>query len=784
MTVSQILNPTVQITLRSWDESIALATAAVANLTLSEKVSLASGIGFGNVETPCVGGIAAVSKIGFPGLCLQDSPTGVRLAYNVSAFPASINVAATFDQQLMYNNGRYMGEELRDKGVNVQLGPVANMMRTPQGGRGWEAQGADPFLTGFTTANVIEGVQSNGVQSCLKHFVLNDQEAFRSDADPNHGDSIADKKTLMEYYVRPFKIAIDSAGPTSIMCSYNEVNGVNACNNAALFKILKEEVGFKGYVMTDWWALRSNIPEIDAANAGLDMVMPGTKVFSTNTCASDPTACWWGPSLVNETLAGLVNTSRIDDMATRILAGWYRTKQEQSYPTVNFNSNSPAAEELNVQRNHKAHIRAVGAASSILLKNDGVLPLKSSLKAISVIGMDAIYPPDGPNAGSDHGISPSGTLAQGWGSGTTYFPYLVAPLDAIKSVAESLNIAVKNSSDNWHPENVKAAAAGSDVSLVFVNSDSGEGYITVENFPGDRLNLSLWNNGDNLIEAVASEGPTVVVIHSPGAVNMPWLSHPNVSAVIMALMPGQESGNSIADVLFGAVNPSGRLPFTIGHNDSDYVTAINFTNPNVTYSEGPYFDYRWNQKYGIPALFPFGFGLSYTTFSYSNIQVSYACGNGSVFVSVDIANVGSTDGNEVAQVYLGYPSSVTDQPAKQLKGFAKSLIASGSTSTVTIEIPENIYSVYDVTSSSWVVPDGTYTFYVGSSSEDIKLSASITPASGCSGGYEVTTAAADNYGAVSAMGAASETTSANLYHSGAKSLAVFGAAFVSALMLW
>ncbi|KAI8618490.1 hypothetical protein BC830DRAFT_1108550 [Chytriomyces sp. MP71] len=616
----------------------------------------------------------------------------------------------------MYNNGRYMGEEVRDKGVNVQLGPVANMMRTPQAGRIWEAQGADPFLTGVSVTNIIDGVQSNGVQSTLKHFVLNDQEAHRDDG----GSSNIDKKTLMEYYVRPFKMAIQSAsgGPSAIMCSYNAVNGVNACDSPFVMNILKNELGFQGYVMSDWWATHT---ELDGVKAGLDMVMPGSYSGGDQNL-------WWGSKLVGE----LNNPSRINDLATRILAGWYRVHQDDSnFPVTNFNSWNPTSGTgaLNVQRDHKSHIRAVGAASSILLKNNGALPLTSRLSSIALIGSDAITPPSGPPQG-DHGSNPDGTLAQGWGSGTTTFPYIVSPVDGISAVANQLGIKYSVTSNNWDLNAVRSAASQASLSVVFVNSDSGEGYINVLGNSGDRQNLTLWNNGDELVKAAASKGPTVVVIHAPGAVDMSaWIDLPNVNAVIMALMPGQETGNAIADVLFGKVNPSGRLPFTIGHNINDYVTQIDFGNKQVNYGEGAYFDYRWNQKNNIAPLFPFGHGLSYTSFAYSGFAASKAC-NGAATVNVQVSNTGKVDGAEVVQLYLAYPAGV-DQPAKQLKGFKKVSIAAGQVASVSIDISADAIATYDVPSSSWVVPNGIYTVYVGASSADLRGSATFVVDSSC-----------------------------------------------------
>ncbi|TPX72551.1 hypothetical protein CcCBS67573_g05777 [Chytriomyces confervae] len=760
---------------RSWEESIALAQKTVAKLSVEEKVKLSTGLGWS--YTQCVGNTAAIPSINFPGLCLQDSPTGIRFARNVSAFPASLNVASTFDHGLMYNNGRFMGEELRDKGVNVHLSPVANMMRTPQGGRGWEAQGADPFLTGVSVTQQINGIQSNGVQATLKHYVLNDQEKFRQD----RGDIIIDKKTLMDYYIRPFKMAIDHSGPASIMCSYNSVNGVNACDNPVLMKILKEELGFKGYVMSDWWATHT---ELDGLNAGMDMVMPGSKACC-DAGNSTVVPAWWGETLVSNINNSTVKMARVDDFATRILTGWYRQRQDENYPATNFNSWFPEEVQLNVQRNHKAHIREVGAASAILLKNSGVLPLTAKSGNLALIGSDAITPPSGINAGGDHGVNPDGTLAQGWGSGTTNFPYLVAPQEGITAAASPLGLKVSVASNNWDIPAVEAAAAAAGTSIVFVNANSGEGYITIDGNEGDRKNLTLWNNGDRLVEAAAAKGPTVVVIHAPGAVDMPWINLPNVKAVIMAMLPGQESGNAIADVLFGAVNPSGRLPFTIGHNITDYHTQIDMKNPIQHYSEGGYFDYRWNQKNNIAPLFAFGHGLSYASFAYANTAATQVC-KGSTKVQVDVSNTGAVDGHEVVQVYLGYPKGV-DQPAKQLKGFSRVMIGAGKTEAVSIEITPDFIQIYDDAKNTWFTPEGTYTVFVGASSADLRgeatfvidsacttaptdepsASASADPTAPASSGYVAPSAAASaSYAAAPPASAKPKPTASNLYSSG------------------
>ncbi|KAJ3204976.1 hypothetical protein HDU67_009194 [Dinochytrium kinnereticum] len=700
-------------TLMTWDEAIVKAKDLVGQLSLEEKVDLASGIGWavGN----CVGNIKAVPKINFPGLCLQDAPTGVRYALNVSAFPASINVAATFDKTLMYKNGQYMAEEARGKGVNVLLAPVANMLRAPAGGRNWEGQGADPYLTGISTAQQIKGIQDTGVMATIKHFIGNEQEIKR-----DWGNSVIDQRTLMEIYVRPFKHAID-AGAASVMCSYNKINGTYACESPEVMSLLKDQLGFQGFVMSDWWATHSTV---EAANSRLDMVMPGTTGWEQPTF-------WWGKNLVKAVNDNKVQMNRIDDMAVRILTPWVKLGQINGFPTTNFNSFNPnALPQVNVQENHKQHIREVGAASTILLKNEGnILPLSGSkLKKIAVIGSDAFQPKEPLNSAPDHGSVPSGTLAQGWGSGTTNFPYIIAPIDGMQGPARNQNIAINALNENYDMEAIKRVAAEADVSVVFVNANSGEGYITVDGNPGDRNNLTLWNNGDNVILASASVRRTVVVVHSPSAIDMPWINHPNVAAVIYALFPGQETGNAIADVLFGRVNPSGRLPFTVGKDRTQYSADVEYVSDQIVYKEGIFVDYRWNDKFSVAPLFPFGHGLSYTTFSYSPLTLStpnLRVPTRTLMVSLSITNTGSVVGNEVPQLYIGFPEGV-DQPPKQLKGFERVRIAPGETSKVTFRVTSDDLSIWNVAAGAWEVPRGVFKAMVGASSGDLRVEATFT----------------------------------------------------------
>lgn len=392
-----------------WKAAYVKAKAAVPKLSLEDKVNLATGIGWqlGN----CVGNTPAIASINFPGLCLQDSPLGVRYADFVSAFPAAINVAATFNRTLMNQRGTALGSEFRGKGVNVALGPMMNLMRAPAGGRVWEGFGGDPFLTGEGAYETIMGIQSNGVQACAKHYINNEQEHSRTTSSSNVGD-----RAEHELYSHPFLRSVQ-ANVASVMCSYNQVNGSFSCeNDKTLNGILKTEIGFQGYVQSDWWATHSTT----AVNQGLDMTMPGDIAAGSGTT-------YFGSSLVNAVQNGSVPQSRIDDMATRILAAWYLLGQDSGFPAVNFNSwnlNAPINTHAEVQGDHASLIRTIGAASTVLLKNtNGVLPLRAP-KTIAIVGNGAGPSSRGLNGYTDQG-GDDGVLAMGWGSGTDNFPYLI-----------------------------------------------------------------------------------------------------------------------------------------------------------------------------------------------------------------------------------------------------------------------------------------------------------------------------------------------------------------------
>ncbi|ODO05536.1 hypothetical protein I350_04587 [Cryptococcus amylolentus CBS 6273] len=725
----------------NWNAAHEKARAYLSNWTIAEKVSLSTGVGW--TQGRCVGNIAAVESQGFGGLCLQDSPLGVRLTDYVSAFPAGINAAATFDKDLIYARGYALGEEFKGKGAHVALGPMTNMGRVAAGGRNWEGFGGDPYLSGWATDATVRGIQDAGVQACVKHFVGNEQERNRTTSSSN-----IDDRTLREIYTHPFLRAVQ-ADVASVMCSYNLINGSWACENPkTLNGVLKTDFGFQGYVTSDWQAQHSGVL---SAETGLDMSMPGDEYAGSLTS-------FWGRNLTEAVNNGTVSEARIDDMSQRIMAAYFLLGQDKDYPEVNFDSFrlfGSNMSHVDVRGDHHKLIRHIGASSTILLKNDNnALPL-STPRSVALIGSDLAPPTDGANGFTDRG-GIGGHTAMGWGSGSAEFPYLVDPLSAISQRAREGGAIINSYLDDWNTQNASYWASGAEVAIVGVHALSGEEYITVDGNDGDRNNLTLWTNGDNLVQAVAStNNNTIVVVHSPGPIIVEsWIDHPNVTAVLWAGLPGQESGNALADVLFGDYNPSGRLPYTIAKDRSDYSADIVYTNseypvqPQVDYTEGLNIDYRHFLAEGIEPRFAFGYGLSYTSFELSNLSVGAIEGAGELekrddlvnhpqvdetpaeetveigkfvieslhkprwSVSIDVTNTGSLNGCEVPQLYLVYPESA-GEPPKVLRDFARINLDPGATQTVSWNLSQYDVSIWDVESQDWVVPEGEFGVEVG-----------------------------------------------------------------------
>ncbi|BEI80764.1 hypothetical protein CcaverHIS002_0112930 [Cutaneotrichosporon cavernicola] len=766
-----------------WREAHRKAKRYLSDWTIEEKVDIVTGSGW--MRDRCVGNTKPIPARNWTGLCLQDSPLGVRFADYVSAFPPGINAASTFDKKLIRDRGYAIGEEFKGKGVHIALGPMTNMGRVAAGGRNWEGFGADPYLSGIATYETIIGIQDAGVQATTKHYIGNEQERNRHTSSSN-----IDDRTMREIYAHPFLRAVQ-ARSAAFMCSYNLLNGSWAGQNSKVMNgILKTDWGYPGYVMSDWGATHSGV---HAVTSGLDMDMPGDINFDQGKTS------YFGPNLTEAVHNGSVSVDRLDDMAQRIVAGWYLVGQDENYPAVNFDSWGDKNEHIDVQDDHYKLIRHIGAASTVLLKNkDGALPLKKP-RSIALIGEDMGPAPNGANGFQDRGGT-LGTLAMGWGSGTANFPYLVDPLQAISVRAQKDRSTLNWHFNNWDLNGAKKVAASAEVAIVGINSDSGEEYITVEGNVGDRNNLSSWHNGDEVVKTVAKNNKnTIVVVHSVGPMTMDWIDHGNITAVVWAGLPGQESGNALVDILYGDYNPSGRLPYTIAVKDEDYSARIEYLNTSntetdVNYTEGLYIDYRHFLKEKIKPLFGFGFGLSYTTFEISNVVVSKvghhkrdaessasaessmsvssrASASSSMSVSsstpassnlpskehdnsgndgktpksakigrlmtrslhrkrwkicATVKNTGGLNGCEVPQLYLVYPEAA-GEPPRVLRDFDRVNLDPGESTTVEFTLSKYDVSIWDVVKQDYVVPDGEFGVVVAPNAFDDGATAAFCP---------------------------------------------------------
>ncbi|KAJ1308797.1 hypothetical protein OPQ81_004487 [Rhizoctonia solani] len=703
---------------RSWDDAYTLARAKVAQMTIDEKVGVVTGQG--QFSSRCIGNTHAVERLGIPSICMNDGPAGIRAVKNVTGFPTGINAASTFSRRLMRARGKAIGEEFRGKGIHIYLGPAIDIMRSPKAGRAWESFGPDPYLNGEGAYETIMGVQSVGVTACAKHLIANNQEHYRYTLTAD-----IDDRTLHEVYWYPFLRAID-ADPGAFMCAYNRNNGTYSCGDSALLGpngLLRKESNFKGLVMSDWGATHDTAATY--ANAGLDMEQPGDWILIGGGI--------YGNGLKNAVNNGSVNTTRLDEMVARSIAPWYRFGQDSGFPETNFDAQKPdGSGSLNLNVNvrtdeHTALVKEIASASAVLLKNSRTgtsgrgLPLALP-KSIAIIGQDAKKGSTNCNSNQCN----DGTMSIGWGSGSNSLDFLIAPYDAFVSriAAQGNKTTITASLSNDLNAGV-AAARGKDVAIVFANAMSGElGPWTpvVGNF-GDRNDLDLWYKGGSLIEQVAAvNNNTIVVIHSVGPVIMNWVSHPNITGLIYAGAPGEQTGPSIVDVLYGDYNPQGRLPFAVGKSEADYNTNILYNalpNPTITYTEKLLLDYKYMASAGITPLFDFGYGLTYGgKFDYSGLSI--ASTSTGVTVTFKVANSGTQKATEIAQLYLGFPASA-GEPPKNLRGFEEVPLAVGASSTVTMNLSTRELSIWDTPSRSWKRPAGTFTVYVGSSHSDIRL---------------------------------------------------------------
>ncbi|EGX89658.1 beta-glucosidase 2 precursor [Cordyceps militaris CM01] len=622
-----------------WRESYKKAKRLVDSMTLAEKTNITGGTGvFMGKSRRCNGNTGSALRVGFPMLCLEDGASGIRQADHVTAFPGGITAGATFDKTLLYRRGVALGQEARGKGVHILLGPtVGPIGRKPKGGRNWEGFGADPALQAVGARLTIRGIQEQGVIATIKHLVGNEQEMYRMYHPFQQAYSAnIDDRTLHELYLWPFAEAVH-AGVGAAMTAYNAVNGSACSQHPNLINgILKDELGFQGFVMSDWLGHMSGV---DSALAGLDMDMPGDKQVPLLGYS------YWMFELTRSVLNGSVPMTRLNDMATRIVAAWYHMGQDQDFPATNFHYNTrdtrgmlyPAAfpespvgvvnDNIDVRGDHDVVARQVAQDAITLLKNDGPLLPLSEEQSITVFGTDAAKNPDGPNACSDRNCN-KGTLGQGWGSGTVDYMYLDDPIGALRARVPNVTLHNTDSMPRSLP-----TPADSDVAIVFINSDSGENTYTVEGNHGDRdaSKLYAWHNGDKLVQDVASKYKNVVVVaHTVGPMLLErWIELPAVKSVLIAHLPGQEAGRSLVEVLYGDVSPSGHLPYSITRAEEDMprsvTNLISFALGNQEaddYTEGLYIDYRWLHKQKIAPRYAFGHGLSYTTFRLSDASIT------------------------------------------------------------------------------------------------------------------------------------------------------------------
>jgi beta-glucosidase len=656
--------------------------AIIASLTLEEKASLCSGRDFWNLR--------GVEGKGVPSIMVTDGPHGLRkqegsadhvgLGQSVPAtcFPTASALASSWDTELLTRVGAALGEECRQEKVAVLLGPGVNIKRSPLCGRNFEYFSEDPFLSGKLGASLIRGVESQGIGTSLKHFAVNNQERRRMTIDVR-----VDQRTLRELYLPGFEIAVKEGMPRTVMCAYNRLNGTYCSENKALLTdILKKEWKFPGLVVTDWGAVNHRVRGLEA---GLDLEMPGSGGMNDRL-------------IVRAVRDGSLDEKILDESLERIL-GVVLGTSETLEDDFTYDSDE----------HHRLARRAAGE-SAVLLKNEGLLPLNTDAR-IAVIGAFAQRP-----------------RYQGSGSSLVNPQRLDTPWKSIRNrlgpgasvlYAAGYNPEKEEADPALIAEAVETARAV-DAVLIFAGLPDiceSEGF--------DRTHLEMPEGHNRLIEAVAGVNARTAVILSNGApVLMPWLDQ--VNAVLEGYLGGQAWGSAAADLIFGDVNPSGKLAETFPLNLEQGPAAPNFPGGSATvaYAESIYVGYRYFDTAGEAVLFPFGHGLSYTSFTYSDLSVTPD--NGGFDVDFRITNTGKVRGKEAAQVYLGQEGATVFRPEKELKGFSKIDLAPGETKEIKVRLDRRSFAVWDQGKPGWTVESGTYQIMVGASSRDIRLRGSVT----------------------------------------------------------
>jgi beta-glucosidase len=702
-------------------------------MTVEEKVSLLSGANW--MET------VAIPRLGIPSIKMADGPAGIRSWFGPSAltsaadskfpkfastaFPSGIAVAATWDPAMAQAVGQALGQEVRAIGRDMILGPTVNIQRVPLWGRNFEGYGEDPYLAARIGVGYIKGVQSEGVIATVKHFAANNEEFER-----HRVDEAIDERTLQEIYFPAFKAAVQEAGVWSVMSAYQKVNGLYCSENPFLLQdVLRKEWGFKGFVVSDWGSTYSTDGPV---NAGMDIEMPGGEVarkwLATDGAKKNGNGGdFLSPERVLPRIAaGAITKATLDANVSSIL--------RVMFVSGIFDRAQTAAGTAEIDTPaQRAVARRAAAESLVLLKNSGnLLPLDSAkIKTLAVIGPNAAVARAGGGGSSlvrsNYSVSPLDAIKERAGSGiqVTYAQGAAIDEEGVSGAGLLENLSAVGGGDKAAAEKLRAeavAVAAKADAVILVVGDNAR----VESEGFDRTTLDLPTGQDELIAAVVKANHNTVVVFNAGApVNVSrWVR--DVPALVDAWFGGQEIGHAVADVLFGDVNPSGKLPFSYVNEMKESPAYGNYPGDNlhVKYAEGIYVGYRYFDKHGIAPQYPFGYGLSYTNFGYSDLKIQPGAGSDQAQtfeVSLKIRNDGKRAGAEVVELYVHDGHSSVDRPVKELKGFRRVELAPGQSGDVTFTLDRGALSYYSTEKKAWVAEPGKFEVLVGASAADIRV---------------------------------------------------------------
>jgi beta-glucosidase len=684
------------------------ADLVLKEMTLDEKIDLLHGNGmpgWGRTRPNAylgnggAGFVVGVPRLGIPIIQMSDAAYGVRSSgengrYS-TALPSNIASAASWDPHAACEYGTLIGKELRAQGYNMTLGGGANITREPRNGRTFEYMGEDPILAGTLVGNRMKCEQAQQILGDMKHYAVNDQESGR-----NEVNAVISKRAIRETDLLAFQIGISIANPGAVMCSYNAVNGDFACENKYLLTdVLKKEWNFKGFVVSDWAGTHSTVR---ASAAGLDN--------------EEPFDHFYGAQFKEAVQSGKISQAELDDHVHRILRSEFATGIVD-HPVKKSVVDVEAGLETS---------RKIAEQSIVLLKNDsGVLPLDpAKIHSIAIIGAHADSGMI--SGGGSAQVDPPGQPSPHWKE-HVWFP--TSPMKAVSAAAPGANVQFESGADR---ESAAALAKKSDVAIVFVHQWTSEDM--------DLPTLSLPENQDALIDQVAAANPkTIVVLETGTAVTMPWLD--KVSGVLEAWYAGSKGHEAVANILFGRINPSAKLPMTFPHSEADLPHPNLVTPPpgagnhgvegnergakpafEVHYDEGLKVGYKWYDAENKKPLFPFGYGLSYTTYAYSDLKVKPGK---ETTVTFTVKNTGSRAGAEIAQVYAALPAGA-GEPPKRLVAWSKVRVNAGESKQVSLTIDPLYLSIYDESASAWKRAPGSYTFMAGTSSQDLPLQQKVT----------------------------------------------------------